>query len=203
MHLSCMNTTIFPLNLTCISDASLGPEHRQLQNSKGPIKLILIAHNSHVSSSIRSSKRSPASPALISLCVSPCQTAVNATTTELLRKQEELEKKARELERRERELESHTLGTGACKTRQDGRANNYETYIHIVFSGFNDFLMGCFSTLLSISSSEQLAPVAFVLPCGPLLLPGHQCGDRSALSAHRHHHVLLLDVWVTVTLTVH
>lgn len=131
MHLSCMNTTIFPLNLTCISDASLGPEHRQLQNSKGPIKLILIAHNSHVSSSIRSSKRSPASPALISLCVSPCQTAVNATTTELLRKQEELEKKARELERRERELESHTLGTGACKTRQDGRANNYETYLSV------------------------------------------------------------------------
>uniref|UniRef100_G3NG98 Secretory carrier-associated membrane protein n=1 Tax=Gasterosteus aculeatus TaxID=69293 RepID=G3NG98_GASAC len=43
------------------------------------------------------------------------QTAVNATTTELLRKQEELEKKARELERRERELESHTLGTGASR----------------------------------------------------------------------------------------
>ncbi|KAL6099601.1 scamp3 [Pungitius sinensis] len=43
------------------------------------------------------------------------QTAVNATTAELLRKQEELEKKARELERRERELESHTLGTGASR----------------------------------------------------------------------------------------
>lgn len=44
-----------------------------------------------------------------------CQTAVNATTAELLKKQEELEKKARELERRERELESHSLGPGACK----------------------------------------------------------------------------------------
>ena len=40
---------------------------------------------------------------------------VNATTAELLRKQEELEKKARELEKRERELESHGLGPGACK----------------------------------------------------------------------------------------
>ncbi|CAB1351280.1 unnamed protein product [Coregonus sp. 'balchen'] len=45
------------------------------------------------------------------------QTAVNATTAELLRKQEELEKKARELERRERELNSHALGPGA--TRQN------------------------------------------------------------------------------------
>uniref|UniRef100_A0A3P8SJM9 Secretory carrier-associated membrane protein n=1 Tax=Amphiprion percula TaxID=161767 RepID=A0A3P8SJM9_AMPPE len=43
------------------------------------------------------------------------QTAVNATTAELLRKQEELEKKARELERRERELESHSLGAGASR----------------------------------------------------------------------------------------
>lgn len=43
------------------------------------------------------------------------QTAVNATTAELLKKQEELEKKARELERRERELESHSLGTGASR----------------------------------------------------------------------------------------
>lgn len=43
------------------------------------------------------------------------QTAVNATTAELLRKQEELEKKARELERRERELESHSLGPGASR----------------------------------------------------------------------------------------
>lgn len=48
---------------------------------------------------------------------------MNATTAELLRKQEELEKKARELERRERELESHSLGPGACKTgrRRGGR----------------------------------------------------------------------------------
>lgn len=43
------------------------------------------------------------------------QTAVNATTAELLKKQEELERKAQELERRERELESHSLGPGACK----------------------------------------------------------------------------------------
>ncbi|XP_062266167.1 secretory carrier-associated membrane protein 3 isoform X2 [Platichthys flesus] len=43
------------------------------------------------------------------------QTAVNATTAELLRKQEELEKKAQELERRERELESHSLGPGASR----------------------------------------------------------------------------------------
>lgn len=40
---------------------------------------------------------------------------MNATTAELLKKQEELEKKARELERRERELESHSLGPGAGK----------------------------------------------------------------------------------------
>lgn len=46
------------------------------------------------------------------------QTAVNATTAELLKKQEELEKKAQELERRERELESHSLGPGACKSVQ-------------------------------------------------------------------------------------
>uniref|UniRef100_A0A8C5F583 Secretory carrier-associated membrane protein n=1 Tax=Gadus morhua TaxID=8049 RepID=A0A8C5F583_GADMO len=43
------------------------------------------------------------------------QAAVNATTAELLRKQEELEKKARELEKRERELESHGLGPGASR----------------------------------------------------------------------------------------
>ncbi|XP_008330163.1 secretory carrier-associated membrane protein 3 [Cynoglossus semilaevis] len=43
------------------------------------------------------------------------QTAVNATTAELLRKQEELEKKAKDLERRERELESHGLGPGAAR----------------------------------------------------------------------------------------
>uniref|UniRef100_A0A3Q3XE05 Secretory carrier-associated membrane protein n=1 Tax=Mola mola TaxID=94237 RepID=A0A3Q3XE05_MOLML len=43
------------------------------------------------------------------------QTAVNATTAELLRKQEELEKKAQALERRERELESHSLGPGASR----------------------------------------------------------------------------------------
>ncbi|KAK5600353.1 Secretory carrier-associated membrane protein 3 [Crenichthys baileyi] len=45
------------------------------------------------------------------------QPAVNATTAELLRKQEELERKAQELERRERELQSHSLGPGA--TRQN------------------------------------------------------------------------------------
>uniref|UniRef100_A0A146P7R7 Secretory carrier-associated membrane protein n=1 Tax=Fundulus heteroclitus TaxID=8078 RepID=A0A146P7R7_FUNHE len=45
------------------------------------------------------------------------QPAVNATTAELLRKQEELERKAQELERRERELQSHSLGSGA--TRQN------------------------------------------------------------------------------------
>ncbi|XP_075995636.1 secretory carrier-associated membrane protein 3 [Genypterus blacodes] len=43
------------------------------------------------------------------------QTAVNATTAELLKKQEELEQKAKELERRERELESHALGAGASR----------------------------------------------------------------------------------------
>lgn len=53
-----------------------------------------------------------------------CQTAVNATTAELLRKQEELEKKARELERRERELESHSLGPGACKRGGKRRGRN-------------------------------------------------------------------------------
>uniref|UniRef100_A0A3P9KXF9 Secretory carrier-associated membrane protein n=1 Tax=Oryzias latipes TaxID=8090 RepID=A0A3P9KXF9_ORYLA len=45
------------------------------------------------------------------------QPAVNAATSDLLRKQEELEKKAQELERRERELQSHSLGPGA--TRQN------------------------------------------------------------------------------------
>ncbi|XP_066531752.1 secretory carrier-associated membrane protein 3 isoform X2 [Hoplias malabaricus] len=45
------------------------------------------------------------------------QTAVNATTADLLRKQEELERKAKELERRERELNSHSLGPGS--TRQN------------------------------------------------------------------------------------
>ncbi|XP_030644891.1 secretory carrier-associated membrane protein 3 [Chanos chanos] len=43
------------------------------------------------------------------------QTAVSATTAELLRKQEELERKAQELERRERILDSHTLGPGASR----------------------------------------------------------------------------------------
>ncbi|XP_027892632.1 secretory carrier-associated membrane protein 3 [Xiphophorus couchianus] len=45
------------------------------------------------------------------------QPAVDATTAELLKKQEELERKAQELERRERELQSHGLGPGA--TRQN------------------------------------------------------------------------------------
>lgn len=43
------------------------------------------------------------------------QPAVNAATSDLLRKQEELERKAQELERRERELQSHSLGPGASK----------------------------------------------------------------------------------------
>ncbi|XP_028820570.1 secretory carrier-associated membrane protein 3 [Denticeps clupeoides] len=43
------------------------------------------------------------------------QSTVNATTAELLRKQEELERKARELERRERELDSHALGPGGTR----------------------------------------------------------------------------------------
>ncbi|XP_059365222.1 secretory carrier-associated membrane protein 3-like [Carassius carassius] len=45
------------------------------------------------------------------------KSAVNATTADLLRKQEELERKAKELERRERELNAHALGSGA--TRQN------------------------------------------------------------------------------------
>lgn len=45
------------------------------------------------------------------------QAAVNATTAELLKKQEELEKKAKELERRERELQSHSLGPGADRQK--------------------------------------------------------------------------------------
>lgn len=61
-------------------------------------------------------KRHPSSAALFNVRLR--QTAVNATTAELLKKQEELEKKARELERRERELESHSLGPGACKSVQ-------------------------------------------------------------------------------------
>ncbi len=43
------------------------------------------------------------------------QSAVNATTADLLRKQEELERKAKELERRERELNAHALGSGASE----------------------------------------------------------------------------------------
>uniref|UniRef100_A0A672T6W7 Secretory carrier-associated membrane protein n=1 Tax=Sinocyclocheilus grahami TaxID=75366 RepID=A0A672T6W7_SINGR len=43
------------------------------------------------------------------------QSAVNATTADLLRKQEELERKAKELERRERELNAHALGSGATR----------------------------------------------------------------------------------------
>lgn len=43
------------------------------------------------------------------------QSAVNATTADLLRKQEELERKAKELERRERELDAHALGSGASR----------------------------------------------------------------------------------------
>ncbi|XP_051527777.1 secretory carrier-associated membrane protein 3 [Myxocyprinus asiaticus] len=43
------------------------------------------------------------------------QSAVNATTADLLRKQEELERKAKELERRERELNAHALGSGASR----------------------------------------------------------------------------------------
>ena len=43
---------------------------------------------------------------------------MNATTAELLRKQEELERKAKDLERRERELDSHALGPRASKERR-------------------------------------------------------------------------------------
>ncbi|KAK9957932.1 hypothetical protein ABG768_012127 [Culter alburnus] len=43
------------------------------------------------------------------------QSAVNATTADLLKKQEELERKAKELERRERELDAHALGSGASR----------------------------------------------------------------------------------------
>lgn len=43
------------------------------------------------------------------------QSAVNATTADLLKKQEELERKAQELERRERELDAHALGPGASR----------------------------------------------------------------------------------------
>ncbi|KAL2079951.1 hypothetical protein ACEWY4_023744 [Coilia grayii] len=43
------------------------------------------------------------------------QTVVNATTAELLKKQEELERRARELERRERELDAHALGPGGVR----------------------------------------------------------------------------------------
>jgi len=53
------------------------------------------------------------------------QAAVNATTAELLKKQEELEKKAQDLEKRERELESHSLGPGACKPGVAVWAFNY------------------------------------------------------------------------------
>ncbi|XP_045565515.1 secretory carrier-associated membrane protein 3 isoform X4 [Salmo salar] len=62
------------------------------------------------------SRTTPTEPRNYGTSFTP-QTAVNATTAELLRKQEELEKKARELERRERELDSHALGSGA--TRQN------------------------------------------------------------------------------------
>lgn len=47
------------------------------------------------------------------ISVSPKQTAVNATTADLLKKQEELERKARELERRERELDSQSRSAGS------------------------------------------------------------------------------------------
>ncbi|KAK2864543.1 hypothetical protein Q7C36_003697 [Tachysurus vachellii] len=45
------------------------------------------------------------------------QSVVNATTAELLKKQEELEKKARELERRERELDSQSRSTGSASQK--------------------------------------------------------------------------------------
>ncbi|KAG7278188.1 hypothetical protein CRUP_002150 [Coryphaenoides rupestris] len=59
------------------------------------------------------SRTTPTEPRNYGSYTSPQQAAVNATTAELLRKQEELEKKARDLEKRERELESHSLGPGA------------------------------------------------------------------------------------------
>lgn len=52
---------------------------------------------------------------LTALSLSLLQSAVNATTADLLRKQEELERKAKELERRERELNAHALGSGASE----------------------------------------------------------------------------------------
>ncbi|XP_058260991.1 secretory carrier-associated membrane protein 3 isoform X2 [Hemibagrus wyckioides] len=45
------------------------------------------------------------------------QSAVNATTADLLKKQEELERKARELERRERELDSQSRSTGSSSQK--------------------------------------------------------------------------------------
>ncbi|XP_062867043.1 secretory carrier-associated membrane protein 3 [Trichomycterus rosablanca] len=45
------------------------------------------------------------------------QPAVNASTADLLRKQEELERKARELERRERELDSQSRGNGSTRQK--------------------------------------------------------------------------------------
>lgn len=51
------------------------------------------------------------------------------------------------------------------------------------------------------SPPEQLAASALLLPRGALLLPGHQCGNQSAVPAHRHLHVLLLDVWVPGTVS--
>ena len=56
----------------------------------------------------------------LSVCLHPQQTAVSATTAELLKKQEELERRARELERRERELDAHALGPGAGERRREG-----------------------------------------------------------------------------------
>uniref|UniRef100_A0A3Q3AWU0 Secretory carrier-associated membrane protein n=1 Tax=Kryptolebias marmoratus TaxID=37003 RepID=A0A3Q3AWU0_KRYMA len=64
-----------------------------------------------------SSRTTPTEPRNYGSYNSQVSPAVNATTAELLRRQEELERKAQDLERRERELQSHSLGPGA--TRQN------------------------------------------------------------------------------------
>ncbi|KAJ3609588.1 hypothetical protein NHX12_024108 [Muraenolepis orangiensis] len=61
------------------------------------------------------SHTTPTEPRNYGSYTSQQQAAVNATTAELLRKQEELEKRASQLEKRERELESHGLGPGASR----------------------------------------------------------------------------------------
>ncbi|XP_063041888.1 secretory carrier-associated membrane protein 3 isoform X2 [Engraulis encrasicolus] len=61
------------------------------------------------------SRTTPTEPRNYGTSYNTQQTAVNATTAELLKKQEELERRARELERRERELDAHALGPGGVR----------------------------------------------------------------------------------------